>query len=158
MKRSQWLTIALIVAVMAAPGRAADWNEAPSESDFKSTTTGLLAATFTPGLLLHGSGNYYAGSYVTGGLLTATEIAGLFFIVASAGGFADELGYEDNRERVQNIGLGLFLGSWAADILTTPLMVKRHNDRLRRNAPKLAPSLGRHKDTGTMTVGMMLTF
>ena len=101
----------------------------PSDSlKLKNPNTALFYAA-VPGFLIHGMGHFYATKPVTGTLLLGVEMLGLLFMVRSAfSGF--EGASKDNEAVDAVIGVTLFSGSWAYDMIGAPLAVGKENERI----------------------------
>ena len=84
--------------------------------------------SFVPGIIVHGSGHFYAGDSRTGTRLLLAEAAGggLIFvgIVLTMAGVQTEAGFAVLS------GAILFVGSWVYDVVRSPLVVKKHNKEL----------------------------
>ncbi len=83
---------------------------------------------FVPGIIVHGSGHFYAGDSKTGTRLLLAEAAGggLIFVgvVLTMAGGQTVAGFSALS------GAILFVGSWVYDVVRSPLVVKRHNREL----------------------------
>jgi hypothetical protein len=95
----------------------------------RSPNKALLFAVF-PGFIAHGSGHFYARKPLTGLVLLATEAGGIMlwrqggnFMGASHGGTDGELSQF-------LIGMGLFFGSWAYDLICAPHAINKENEKL----------------------------
>jgi hypothetical protein len=83
-----------------------------------------------PGIIVHGSGHFYAGKTNTGYLLLGTEAAGLLFLYL---GFEEALGgssYQNDADIMGWTGLALFSGSWLYDVIGSPIAVQKQNQKL----------------------------
>jgi TM2 domain-containing membrane protein YozV len=83
-----------------------------------------------PGLLIHGSGHFYAGKTNTGYLLLGTEAAGLLLLYL---GFENAFGgpaYQNDADIMGWTGFALFSGSWIYDAIGSPIAVKKQNQKL----------------------------
>jgi hypothetical protein len=107
-------------------------NKGSSQSDslrLKNPNTALLIAVI-PGFVFHGSGHFYARKSLTGLALLATESVGLM-VWRRGGNFLGSSGGGTDAEQVQFIiGMALFFGSWAYDLIGAPLAVNNENERL----------------------------
>jgi hypothetical protein len=86
-----------------------------------------------PGVVVHGSGHFYAGRTKTGLLLLETEVAGTGLVfLAGLAGFAESEGGESSidPELWGFAGLLLFVGSWVYDVVMSPIAVKKENQKL----------------------------
>ena len=86
-----------------------------------------------PGAVVHGAGHFYAGKIRTGFLLLGTEVVGASLLVyAAVSSFAVAWGgeYDPEAELWAIGGLVLFVGSWAYDMVGSPLSVKKQNEKL----------------------------
>ena len=106
----------------------------PAMKEERTIAGGLFVAAVFPGAIIHGSGNLYAGSRGSAVAMVVAEIAGL---ASMAGGFvagSDDLFGDDPGTDTEDYlfwgGVSLFLGSWAADIVSTPFLVKAYNERI----------------------------
>lgn len=93
---------------------------------------------FIPGIIVHGSGHFYVGKTKTGFLLLGAEVAGACIVVVSglAGFAAAESGEHSTEAELGAFGgLMLFVGSWAYDVLMSPIVVKKQNKELLQRRP-----------------------
>ncbi|MFH1336452.1 MAG: hypothetical protein ABII96_08035 [Candidatus Zixiibacteriota bacterium] len=89
-----------------------------------------LFYSFVPGIIVHGSGHFYAGKTNTGYLLLGTEAAGLLLLYM---GFEVAFGgsaYQTDADLMGWTGLALFSGSWLYDIIGSPIAVHKRNKEL----------------------------
>jgi hypothetical protein len=89
-----------------------------------------LFYSFVPGIIVHGSGHFYAGKTNTGYLLLGTEAAGLLLLYL---GFEEALGGSAYRNDADVMGwteLALFSGSWLYDVIGSPIAVQKQNQKL----------------------------
>jgi TM2 domain-containing membrane protein YozV len=89
-----------------------------------------LFCSFVPGIIVHGSGHFYAGKTNTGYLLLGTEAAGLLLLYL---GFEEALGgssYQNDADIMGWTGLALFSGSWLYDVIGSPIAVQKQNQKL----------------------------
>ncbi len=83
-----------------------------------------------PGVVVHGTGHFYAGKTTTGFLLLGSELVGATLIL---GGTSTGWGRSSpTREgfTVALIGGTLFFGSWIYDMVKSPLIVQKQNQKL----------------------------
>lgn len=83
-----------------------------------------------PGVVIHGSGHIYAGKLSTGLLLFGSEVVGvgvIFFGSLSGMDSGVPMGGGDNAIF---IGTALFLCSWIYDIVESPVVVIKQNQKL----------------------------
>ncbi len=86
-----------------------------------------------PGILVHGSGHFYAGKTKTGYWLLGAEVAGAAIVYVSvlAGYAASEAGEVGTVAGFGVLGGGLlFVGSWVYDVVKSPIAVKKQNEEL----------------------------
>ncbi len=128
-----------------------------SPSSMKDPGTAIALATF-PGIVIQGSGHFYAGRPVTGSILLLVELGALtmaynggrdiYAVVQdnTGSGVSDEtlINNLSNTTRLsRGIGLAvggvaLFLSSWLYDLTGAPLAVEEDNKNLgRTGGPKL---------------------
>ena len=101
----------------------------PDSLRLKNPNTALLIAV-VPGFVFHGSGHFYARKSLTGLALFATEAVGLM-VWRRGGNFLGSSGGGTDAEQVQFIiGMALFFGSWAYDLIGAPLAVNKENEKL----------------------------
>jgi hypothetical protein len=84
--------------------------------------------SFIPGIIVHGSGHFYAGDARTGSRLLGAEAAGGLLIVG--GFFLGLAGVQTEAGFAVLSGGILFVGSWVYDVVRSPLVVKKHNKEL----------------------------
>jgi hypothetical protein len=83
---------------------------------------------FIPGIVVHGSGHFYARKTKTGFLLLGAEVVGVSLVGWSA--FATAMGgYDPGVELLGFGGLMLFVGSWVYDVVGSPIAVKKDNQK-----------------------------
>jgi hypothetical protein len=96
----------------------------------KDPNMALLYAVI-PGVLIHGSGHFYAGKTKTGAVLLGSElVGGTFFSIGVVGkGMSQLEGGEPWKYGNVFMAFGgfLFFGSWIYDIIGAPLAVQREN-------------------------------
>ncbi len=85
---------------------------------------------FIPGILVHGSGHFYAGKTKTGFWLLGAEVVGAYLVFTAALAEFPEGEYDPNDELWGFGGLVLFVGSWVYDVVKSPLVVKKQNEEL----------------------------
>jgi hypothetical protein len=107
------------------------------QTDQRLSVTKGVVYTFVPGLVVHGSGSIYAGAPDLGAALIVAEAAGALMIFIGEHSKPDENTYPFERSSAQSdalIGGGVFLfaGSWLADLICTPVLIKKHNSKLER--------------------------
>jgi hypothetical protein len=84
---------------------------------------------FIPGIVVHGSGHFYARKTKTGFLLLGAEVVGVSLVGWSA--FATAMGgYDPGVELLGFGGLMLFVGSWVYDVVGSPIAVVKTNKNL----------------------------
>ena len=91
------------------------------EGEHPGSLLGGMLAVF-PGFLVHGTGHFYIGEHTTGLTLLATEVAGIALMASSAmiqKSSPDSANTGALRLGLSHLGLVLFAGSWAADIVGT---------------------------------------
>ncbi len=89
-----------------------------------------LAAAMLGVLPGWGAGHCYAGDRKTGALLFGAQLVGMVGLM-SAALYEGEIGAGDwARNAVGGIGVGLYFGGWAYDILQAPVVARRRNRRL----------------------------
>ena len=98
--------------------------------ELKDPGVALLYALF-PGLVVHGSGHFYAGEKTAGWVLAGGEILGLCLIAYAVGVRTDYKpqgsSLNDEAETIGVFGVGLFVGTWIYDVIGAPLAVRREN-------------------------------
>ncbi|MBD3218787.1 MAG: hypothetical protein GF310_10950 [candidate division Zixibacteria bacterium] len=122
--------------------------------EYKSESTANLLAII-PGFLIHGSGHFYAGDFMTGFILLGLEIPSLYMI-GSWFGYQlmenrdeDESGY---RSALGVAGAALFLGGWIYDFVHADAAVRDYNDKIRSQI------YFRSNQAGRIDVGLALSF
>lgn len=108
------------------------WVVQPYSIKLKDPYMAIFYA-FIPGLVIHGSGHFYAGKTETGFWLLGAEVAGvsIVYVSALAGYAASEAGRISEVAEFGAIGgLLLFVGSWVYDVVKSPLVVKEQNQKL----------------------------
>ena len=86
-----------------------------------------------PGAVVHGAGHFYAGKIKTGFLLLGVEVVGASLVMTAAlAGFAEAMGGESDLdvELWGIVGFALFVGSWAYDVIGSPIAVMKRNKDL----------------------------
>jgi hypothetical protein len=87
-----------------------------------------------PGMLVHGSGHFYAGEKTTGWVLVAGEILSLAMLTYSIGvgigKSTDGATSNGSSEVVGVVGVALFMGTWIYDVIGAPLAVEKQNRKL----------------------------
>lgn len=166
-------TVVLLLSILVAGTPLVASDEAKPDTDtatvsvnkeLKSVSRGVLQALF-PGVIFHGAGNFYAESYLLGTALLTTEIAGILIMKIAYNsyythGFKDWLFHSEWRDKYNTwmgIGVGLFIASWIADIITTPMMVNKYNRRIEREGLSLAIGTGGY-NRDLITVGVSFAF
>ncbi len=84
--------------------------------------------SFVPGIIVHGSGHFYAGDARTGTRLLGAEAAGGLLIVG--GFFLGLAGVQTTAGFAVLSGAVLFVGSWVYDVVRSPLVVQKQNREL----------------------------
>lgn len=110
-----------------------------------------LGLAIVPGLIVHGSGYYYAGNSKMGALCSGVElvsvisfVAGLVYVVAgglSEGltfGFADSDGNFSTGGALVTVGVLGFSGSWLLDLIGSPIYCVKHRASLPGRSADLA--------------------
>lgn len=95
----------------------------------RSPNKALLIAFF-PGFIAHGSGHFYARRSLTGLALFATESVGLVLWLRGSNFMGGSAGGPDAEQAQFIIGMALFFGSWAYDLIGAPLTVEKENEKL----------------------------
>ena len=106
----------------------------PSDSlKLKDPNMALLYAVI-PGVVIHGSGHFYAGKTKTGVVLLGSELVGgtIFYIGGLDKAFSQSKGGKLGIYGDIFIAFGgvLFVGSWIYDLVGAPLAVQRENREL----------------------------
>jgi hypothetical protein len=84
-----------------------------------------------PGILVHGTGYFYAGKTKTGLLLLETEVAGgVFMFMALASAFRAPGQHQLEADLMAWTGAILFGGSWVYDVIGSSIAVKMENRKL----------------------------
>jgi len=85
-----------------------------------------------PGIVVHGSGHFYAGKTKTGFLLLGAEAAGGLLMFTALGFAIRGPAYEHQLETdlLAWTGAMLFGGSWIYDVIGSPIAVKKENQKL----------------------------
>ena len=84
-----------------------------------------------PGIVVHGSGHFYAGKKRTGFLLLGAEAVGSVLIFTAIGfAFRNPGQHLLETDLLAWTGVFLFVGSWGYDIVMSPLVVKKQNQQL----------------------------
>ena len=88
-----------------------------------------------PGMLVHGSGHFYAGEKTTGWVLVAGEVLSLAMLTYSIGvgigKSTDGATSNGSSEVVGVVGVALLMGTWIYDVIGAPLAVEKQNQTLR---------------------------
>jgi TM2 domain-containing membrane protein YozV len=99
----------------------------------KDPNMALLYAV-VPGVVVHGSGHFYAGKTGTGAVLLGAGVVGgaVFFIGGVGKGFSQMEGGEAWKygDVLMVFGAVLFVGSWIYDLVGAPHAVQRQNREL----------------------------
>lgn len=100
----------------------------------KSPYTAVFLSVI-PGILVHGSGHFYAGKTKIGYWLLGAEAAGIgIMFLGAMGGYAasesGDTGAGENADFLALAGLLLFVGSWVYDVVDSPIAVQKHNQKL----------------------------
>ncbi len=122
--------------------------------EYKSESTATMLAII-PGFLIHGSGHFYAGDFMTGFILLGLEIPSLYMI-GSWFGYQlmenrdeDESGY---RAALGVAGVAIFLGGWIYDFVHADAAVREYNDKIRSQI------YFRSNQSGRFDIGLAFTF
>ncbi|MGB8657848.1 MAG: P13 family porin [Candidatus Zixiibacteriota bacterium] len=112
-----------------------------------------------PGIIVHGSGHFYAGKTKTGAALLGSELVGgaLAFVGAVGKGMSEMDGGQSTWEAgdvLMVTGTILFVGSWLYDLIGAPLALQKRNEELRR---KETLSVGFRSDRRRVLVGFQIT-
>lgn len=86
-----------------------------------------------PGVLVHGSGHFYAGDARMGARLLGAEAAGGLLISGSV--VLTMAGAQTAAGFAVLSGAILFVGSWAYDVIGAPLAVQKYNSALLGKKP-----------------------
>jgi len=118
---------------------ASSWLEeeymTPADADVKTLVTPLspdiaLQKALYPGIVLHGSGHFYAKDQGKGMSILSAEILSLIIMGISMGEMFSPV-EEDQSFNVTRVvfftGLGIFTLSWLYDIIFSPGAVDEHN-------------------------------
>ena len=116
-----------------------------------------------PGILLHGSGNFYAGNRKIG---TVFLVSGLWclagYIVNNMGPWYDEPGYSppqsDNSHSRAQMCLLFYFVIWGADMITAPVSCRRYNKKITENNLSLAPYMRRNGECRHMGIRLQCRF
>lgn len=89
---------------------------------------------FIPGIVVHGSGHFYAGRKVTGWILVGGEILSLGMCTYAVGaGLGESMSGSSsniNDDIAAILGGTLFFGTWIYDLIGAPLAVQKDNQNL----------------------------
>jgi len=85
---------------------------------------------FIPGIVIHGSGHFYAGKTKTGFWLLGAEVVGAYLVFTAALAELPGGEYDPDDELWGFAGLLLFVGSWVYDVVKSPIVVKKQNKEL----------------------------
>ncbi|MDH4222975.1 MAG: hypothetical protein OEV55_05475 [candidate division Zixibacteria bacterium] len=100
-------------------------------ANLKSPTTAFVIA-LVPGSVVHGAGHFYAGKPGRGMFLFGMELlgAGLLYwgALSSSLGEQSENDSSNDGKLHEFFGVTLFVGSWVADMIGAPKVVKNHNE------------------------------
>ncbi len=80
-----------------------------------------------PGVLVHGSGHFYAGKEGTGSALLGLEAAGVLLLYFGSLSAFQGSSHQNDTDAMGYIGLALFAGSWVYDMVGSPIAVVRRN-------------------------------
>ena len=87
-----------------------------------------------PGLVVHGTGHFYAGDKTAGWALLGGEVFGLCLIAYAVGVRSDSApqdpDLDDEAGTIAVFGTALFAGTWIYDVIGAPLAVQRENREL----------------------------
>jgi TM2 domain-containing membrane protein YozV len=116
-----------------------------------------IAATlaFAPGIVLHGSGHFYAGRPLTGTLLLLAEAGAVYMAyrgITDITSVVDEIDLEDinyygqSEQLSRGVGMAigglmLFLTSWLYDVTGSPLAVLEQGDVKKQKTADTGPVL-----------------
>ena len=109
-----------VLACLLLAGWAA--RDAAANPDCRSQDTGRLPAR-GPGFLVHGLGRWYAGNTIGATSLAGAEMFALGLGYYSGG--IDHFGRDNTPMAV--LAVGVFLATWAIDVLKTPDDINRWN-------------------------------
>ncbi len=133
----------------------------PKEISMKSPALAFVCAAL-PGAIVRGAGHMYAGHKKTGYLLLAINTVALIelsFVVASGVGCIE--GCPDRVEEKINalgaIGLSVFLGTWAYDLIGAPYKCHRDNEKKKR-AIAVRPYIARDKFRASYGLNVRFAF
>ncbi len=89
---------------------------------------------FIPGIVVHGSGHFYAGAKTTGWILVAGEIISLPLLTYAIGvGIGESTNGSTSNGDAEIVGIfagTLFIGTWIYDLIGAPLAAQRQNQKL----------------------------
>ncbi len=80
-----------------------------------------------PGVLVHGSGHFYAGKEGTGSALLGLEAAGVLLLYFGSLSAFQGSSHQNDTDAMGYMGLALFAGSWVYDMVGSPIAVVRRN-------------------------------
>jgi TM2 domain-containing membrane protein YozV len=80
-----------------------------------------------PGVLVHGSGHFYAGKGGTGTTLLGLEAAGALLLYFGSLSAFQGSSHQNDTDAMGYIGLALFAGSWVYDIVGSPIVIVKRN-------------------------------
>ncbi len=176
MKFYNLCVVILILAALGAPQAIASPDSLTASNQDstkqlpgrKSVVVGI-AVSIVPGVIYHGFGNMYAESRgVSLGLLGA-EVAGIALALVGVMISVDDdhvvtLGgnHGDNHSWIGvpmfYAGVVLFVGSWVADMVTTPIAVSRYNARIDQERAKLSMGLRSINGKPAVIIGISYSF
>ncbi|NIN00599.1 MAG: hypothetical protein GTO24_21690 [candidate division Zixibacteria bacterium] len=88
--------------------------------------------SFFPGVLVHGSGHFYAGKAGIGSALLGFEAAGALLLYFGSLSAFQGSSHQNDTDAMGYMGLVLFAGSWVYDLVDSPIVVVRQNKYLRQ--------------------------
>ncbi|MDH4222977.1 MAG: hypothetical protein OEV55_05485 [candidate division Zixibacteria bacterium] len=106
-------------------------NKSPDSLKLKDPREALFYAIL-PGFIVHGAGHFYAGKPKTGAFLVVGEVigAGLIFLAGLASMPDNNTSSSGGVDAIAFIGVSLFAVTWLYDIVESPFVVKRNNQRI----------------------------
>jgi hypothetical protein len=176
MKFSNLCVVISILAALGAPQAIASPDSLTASNQDstkqlpgrKSVVVGI-AVSIVPGIIYHGFGNMYAESRgVSLGLLGA-EVAGIALFAVGMKISLDHdhiVMFGGNHGGSHSwigtpliyAGSALFIGSWVADVVTTPIAVSRYNARIDQERAKLSMGLRSINGKPAMIIGISYSF
>lgn len=94
-----------------------------------------------PGIIIHGSGHFYAGETTTGWILVGGEVLSLCLLTYAVGvGIGESTNGSTSNGGAEIVSIfagGLFVGSWIYDVIKSPLIVEKENRLLEKSRTNL---------------------